>query len=405
MSNPSPTWLDYVIAMGSLAFVLAAVVYVFWRSFKKSQDRMKLVSRWILTLFDVPILLIALQAGVFTIPIALIGGLLLALIWTPSITAMMAKPFGALYYDQESEADTVPSYDIAQARRKVGKYQEAIEAIQAELANFPTDFKGQLLLAEIQADDLKDMAAAQATIESLLQQPGHPEKNVVFALNRLADWHLKHGNQMDAAKTALEWVRQMYPDTESAYLAGQRLVRLDTPDEDKVQTQKFVVKEQKEYVGLNDKFEGWKPETENTDTAVQKLVKRLESHPIDNEARERLASYYALNYNNIELATDQLNQLIAQPGVPQKLVVHWLNLLADLQIHANQNLSVVQATLNRIKDTYPNTSDAEKAKNRLTLINIEYKARQEPSQVKMGSYEQNLGLKPGFVPPNLNPPS
>lgn len=405
MSNPSPTWLDYVIAIGSLLFVVTAFIYVLWRSFKKSQDRMKLVSRWVLTLFDIPILILAVKAELFTVPIALIGGIVLALIWTPSITAMMAKPFAGLYFDDESEASTVASYDIAQARRKVGKYQEAIEAIQGELTNFPTDFKGQLLLAEIQADDLKDMASAQATIESLLQQPGHPERNVVFALNRLADWHLKYGNQVDAARTALEWIRQMFPDTESAYLAGQRLVHLDVPDEEKIQTQKFVVKEQKEYVGLSDKFEGWKPEAENVDDAVQKLVKRLETHPIDNEARERLARYYALSYNNIELATDQLNQLIAQPGVPQKLVVHWLNLLVDLQIHTNQGFAVVQATLNRIMDTYPKTSDAEKAKNRLTLINLEYKARQDTSQVKMGTYEQNLGLKPGFVPPNLNPPT
>ena len=48
-----------------------------------------------------------------------------------------------------------------------------------------------MLRAEIQAEDRKDLAASDETIETLLAQEGHAPRNIAFALTRQADWRLK----------------------------------------------------------------------------------------------------------------------------------------------------------------------------------------------------------------------
>ena len=82
-------------------------------------------------------------------------------------------------------------------------------------------------------------------------------------------------------------------------------------------------------------------------------VKHLEQHPLDTEAREKLAVIYADHYGRLDLAAGELEQMIAQPNQPGRLVVHWLNLLADLQIRRGAGFEVARQTLQRIVDRDP----------------------------------------------------
>ena len=133
------------------------------------------------------------------------------------------------------------------------------------------------------------------------------------------------------------------------------------------------------------------------------FVKHLEQHPLDTEAREKLALIYADHYGRLDLASDQLEQMIAQPHQPGRLVVHWLNLLADLQIRSGSDYETVKATLERIIDRDPELAAAGIARNRLALLKLEMKAQEKKESVKMGTYEQNIGLKHGVGRGGITP--
>ena len=55
--------------------------------------------------------------------------------------------------------------------------------------------------------------------------------------------------------------------------------------------------------------------------AAAAYVRHLEQHPLDMEAREKLAVLYAGHFKRLDLAASELEQMIAQPNQPPKLVV------------------------------------------------------------------------------------
>ena len=129
-------------------------------------------------------------------------------------------------------------------------------------------------------------------------------------------------------------------------------------------------------------------------------VKHLEQHPMDTEAREKLAAIYADHYARLDLATDQLEQMMQLPNQPARLVVRWLNQLADLQIRSGADYESVKQTLERIVELDPNLAAAETARKRIGLLKLELKAKHANEAVKLGTYEQNIGLKRGGGSPS-----
>ena len=64
-----------------------------------------------------------------------------------------------------------------------------------------------------------------------------------------------------------------------------------------------------------------------------------------------------------------------------------------LQIQAGKDYPAVKETLQRIIDREPNVAAAEIARHRLALLKLEMKGKENRDSVKLGSYEQNIGLK------------
>ncbi len=156
---------------------------------------------------------------------------------------------------------------------------------------------------------------------------------------------------------------------------------------------KFIVTEGVKHLGLVKDHPSFRPAEKDPGQQAAEYVKHLEEHPHDTEAREQLAVIYADYYGRLDLATDQFEQMISQPNQPGRLVVHWLNLLADLQIRSGADYETARQTLQRIVDRDPNLASAEIARNRLALLRLELKAKEKSQAVKLGSYEQNIGLK------------
>ena len=380
----------------SLAFLGLAAWFT-----KKSEDPARTAFKWVVSLGLVLFIRwkafpMADRGGLVTflaVAFCAVGGLGLFVLWRQEIGALFAKPFTSLYDGGDVAPEPRPFYSIARARQKQAKYPEAIAEIQKQLERFPTDFEGHMLLAEIQAEGMKDLAATEATIQNLCSQPEHHPKNIAFALYSLADWHLK-ARDTAAARRALEQVIALYPDTEFALTAAQRIAHLGSPAEmAPLEPRKFVVKEGIRNLGLAKSPQSFLPtETEPGKMAAQ-YVTHLQEHPLDTDARERLAVIYADHYHRLDLASDQLEQMIQLPNQPGKLVVKWLNLLADLQIRAGLGYEQVRLTLQRIVDLDPKLAAAETAAKRISLLKLELKGKQLNQAVQLGTYEQNLGLK------------
>src|SRR4030095_11117010 len=110
----------------------------------------------------------------------------------------------------------------------------------------------KLLLATIQAEDLKDLDSAEATIHRLVEQPQHAPKNVCFALYSLADWHLKFGQDQECAVRALQKVHDLLAASEFALGAAQRIAHLGNA-ESRAEAQKlFPVPQASGRLGLRD---------------------------------------------------------------------------------------------------------------------------------------------------------
>jgi tetratricopeptide (TPR) repeat protein len=325
----------------------------------------------------------------------LFGGICLTVIWRESIASMVAKPFTAIYDGGDVEIEPRPYYSIAEAKRKRGLYNEAVAAIRKQLEKFPTDLDGQLKLAEIQAENLNDLEGAELTVRRLCEQPGHPPRNIAFALNSLADWQIRFGVDPEAARQTLERLIEVLPDSEFALIAAQRIAHLAKTDAllEARDRHRIQVPEGVKNIGLLQSSAHLRPTATDPAQLAAEYVRHLEQHPQDTEAREKLAILYADHFKRMDLAADQLNQLVNQPHQPARNVVHWFHLLADLQIRHGADYDMIRETLERIIERYPNLAAAEMARNRIDLIKLELKAKQRSQPVKLGAYEQNIGLK------------
>jgi tetratricopeptide (TPR) repeat protein len=403
---PNSTSPFLVIAGIALSvFGLFFIGWFFLRVLKRSDSPVVLILKWLVTLLIVGWLIWVIEPWkdspmVWSDVIAvLFGGICLTVVWRESIASIVAKPFTALYDGGDTEIEPRPYYSIAEAKRKRGQYPEAVAEIRKQLQKFPTDFEGQMKLAEVQVENLNDLQGAELTIQRLLEQPGHPPRNVALALNTLADWHIKYAVDREAAQQDLEKLIATLPESEFALAAAQRIGHLA-----KTETllashdrQRIHVPEGVKNVGLLPSSAHLQPASTDPAQLAAEYVKHLEQHPQDTEAREKLAALYADHYGRVDLATEQFDLLINQPNQPPRNVVRWLNLLADLQIRHSADYDTVRATLEQIIERYPNLAAAGMARNRIDLIKLELKAKRRSEPVKLGHYEQNIGLKRSSV--------
>jgi outer membrane protein assembly factor BamD (BamD/ComL family) len=386
-----------------IAIIIGFTVWVFIRILKKSDDRPRLIFKWVLTLALFGFWLISVVPGLKAGGMATFSGLcttifeaiILVILWRRSIAGMVANPIGNLYDGGTTPLEAKPYYSHALAQRKRGYYQESLASVRKELEKFPTDLEGLLLLADLQAENLNDLPGATITIERICNQPNHTPGNVAMALNMLADWYLKLNQDRDCARETLQRIVDRFPDSELSVMASQRIASLASTEHLLAahDRKKFTVIEGVRNLGLLDPKSHPAPADADAARHAAELVEHLKAHPLDSESREKLALIYAHHYNRLDLAADQLEQLITYPNQPTKRVAHWLNLLTDLQIRYAPNYDTARATLQRIIDLFPSTAPAEMAANRITLLKLEFKGKEKIRDVKLGTYEQDIGLK------------
>jgi TolA-binding protein len=381
--------------------VLGAVLWLTVRSLKGGKgDAGWLIAKWIMSAIVVGAmawlgrsLMGGGYSGLLLIPIAGLAWIL-GILWAPSLAGMVAQPFGDLYDGGEREVDATPHYSAAIARRQAGQFNEAITLVRGELERFPKDFEGQMLLASIQAENLSDLSSAQVSVERILNQEGHAPKNLAYALTTLADWHLTHGQDPDSAKLALERIGKLFPDTEASQIASQRLAHLTTTEQlfEQHNRPAHQVRLHERDIGLRGRVAEPKPPENDPAKEAAAFITHLQQHPLDWEAREKLALIYAEHYQRLDLAAVELEQLISTPNQPAKQLAHWLNLLADLQVRLGRDLEAARKTLQRIVDLFPKTAAAAQAQTAMNYLAVGKNPKDAKPGVVMAAYERDLGL-------------
>jgi tetratricopeptide (TPR) repeat protein len=377
--------------------VLSGLLFYGWKCYAESDDRRVLISKWaasIVLIFLIRAAWHLVQSrpplfGLFVIPCVLFG-----LLWTPNVVSIALRPLTGLFEGGGEHVEPKPFYFIAAAKRTKGQYQEAIAEIRKQLEQFPGDFEGSVLLATIQAENLKDLPAAQATINELLEQASLTPQQTATALHTLADWQLQQGRNAAAARATLERIAAMFPDTQFAHAAEQRIAHLGdvVATRDFRENARFAVPQRERNIGLR-KDAPVEPETFDPGDMAAQYVGQLEKHPADTDTREKLAVLYAEHFDRIDLAVDQLEQLIALPDETPKHVARWLNLLATLQIGVAQNEAAARTALQRIIDRFPASAAADMATSRLGNLRRELKAGTAAPTKALGTYEKDVGLK------------
>ncbi len=410
MSHALIIVLDAILSLLGLGFL----VWLFWRTLKRSNDPEKILFKELLTvallggevylihstggkLQEGGILGNFAQAFVMSTSVAAVG-IILSIMWTPQISAFIFSPLTNLFDGGSEPPEPKPYYSIALAKRKSDRPLEALVAVREQLAKFPADFEGVLLLANIQAEDLNDLPGAEITLNNFCNSPNTPDRQVVAAFTQLADWHLKKTVDMDAARAALQKIVARFPDTEISLRAEQRLAHLGETEKiilGQHDRQAMAVPEGVKNIGLLDSTEFLRPKEIEPGKLAAIHVKHLEQHPHDSEVREKLAMIYARDFKRLDLATLELAQLINETRHSPKQIAGWLNLLANFQVALGAEVADVTATLGKIVEQFPDSPLAEVAQRRLARINQEFKGKEKTPGVKLGVYEQNIGLKYG----------
>ena len=382
-----PRWVAITLSV----FSALLIVWTLFRWLSGSEEPRRLAGKWIGTLVFAGLLFLLTRLEksyltAFTVPgtVALIG-IILAVIWAPNIGEWVARPLTSMFDGGDEEIEPEPLYSVATNKIRKGEYQGAAFDIKEQLLKFPNDFKGQHMLAELQAKHLNDLPGAQVTIERLIAQPNHSPPEIAFAVNELADWHLKYGQDLEAARAALDQIIERFPDSEMAHQAHQRIAHLGTTENLLAphDRRRIAVPRGPERLGLMKDQSALARAPDDPAAQAEGYVKHLEESPFDHEVRQKLAWLYAEHFQRLDLALEQMEQLVQDQRQPPRHRIQILNTVADMQIKFGKDIEGARAALQRIIDLNPTGASAETARHRIDRLPLELKGREQTQSIKM----------------------
>lgn len=262
-----------------------------------------------------------------------------------------------------------PMYSRAVARIKFGKYNEAESEIIKELENWEDDFDGWMMLADLYANQFKDLHEAERTVHEICDQPATTPSQLSVALHRLADWHLKLAQDPDAARRALQMVCDRLKGTHLAHMAQLRINQLPASAAE--------LREQKTsqtipLPALGDQLDlPPEPSGMDRDKAAKfanAFVEQLKQNPNNVAAREKLARTLAEHLSKAPMGIEQISLLLDMPDRSDAERAGWLGLIAAWQIKYCRNIDEGRRVLERLVREFPNSVQALAARRRLELL-------------------------------------
>ena len=221
-------------------------------------------------------------AAAFGLVIVIPAGVILAFIWLPAAVESLLSGLTGAMTGGNQQVEAKPFFYRALAKRRQGKFLEALAEIDTELLKFPGNLEGLLLKAEIQSDDLKNQAAATGLLEEIIQTPDRPRQERLAGQFRLAELQLHRIRDIPAGRAVLEQILEENPDTEAAHTARQHLAHLPGADADAlIGRKKLVVVHHETSLGLTEDLGASALPQENWTERAQEWVTHLDAHPND----------------------------------------------------------------------------------------------------------------------------
>lgn len=268
-----------------------------------------------------------------------------------------------------------PMYSRAIARMKFGKYSDAEHEIIRQLEQAENDFDGWLMLAELYANQFKDIAEAEQLILEICEQPKVTPSQISVAMHKLADWHLAVATDPEAADRALQVIKTRLPNTHLAHMAELRRAQLPRTQRE---LQQQRVPRHIPLPALTESTDATASDAttpEQATAAMNQLVQQLTRNPNDTADREKLARLLAEPLDQVEVALEQLRLLVQMPDQPEAKRAEWLSLIASWQLKLQQDEPAARETLERIVREFPSTPQAFAAQRRISLLKAEAAAR------------------------------
>ena len=390
---------------------LTVAFYIIRKQLQNRQnDPVKVIGLWVLSFvlfLGIVYSAVAAREGIPLLFVFLVSvpiAIFLGLAWTPTIANALVSPLTTALSGDDTVAYEGPTYGQALAKRKRGQYEHAVEAVEAQLEQYPGDFDGLMLKASIQAENLNDLPAAVTTIQKTLEDPDKVRFNLPVALNKMADWQLKIAGDTSAAKRTLEKIRVALPGSQAAQFASQRLASLDSSEESEAAAENFnesyrhLVEEsaaKDDSTGPLEIPRAVKVDSLKADEAMlQTCLRRVALHPDSINNREELAALYLGHMKQPGLAIPQYEHLLSLPGTTIHQKTAWLNKVADIQLKSGETYESIRATLQIIISLDPKAAPARLAEQRIAYLRIEMKGVNKKSKkLQLGTYDEDLGLK------------
>lgn len=379
-----------------LAVAFAFSGWVFYRLTQGGEEGEALLPRngligWLLLMAI--LVLVWLPFGItllLLIPVALI----FSYTWAPSLLGWLFQPLWAVFDGGHDRVEPKPFYHRAASHRNKGQYDLAVYDVMLQLTEFPGDFEGMTLLAELQSEQLSDVNGAILTLEQTISTPGRSDREQILALNRIADLHVRREDRVSARNTLMRVING-WPKTDAAHFAETRMAHLPTDEVFAAlrETPIVAMREFPQNIGLLAPPGSMDAPYANANERATELLNRLKKRSDDWEAREALAILYGRHFRRADLANEQFEQLVNLPRQSEKVVAGWMNLWADIHLGTFDDLSAARAVLVRLRDRFPGTIWADSAHLRLARIGTETGGAPLPKTLKIGHYEQNIGLK------------
>lgn len=299
------------------------------------------------------------------------------------------------------------TYGSATGLLKFGKFDEAEQAIIKQLEHAQDDYTGWLMLAELYALHFHDLPTADRTVHDLCAQRNVNRSQAAAALHKLADWYLAVDENPAAARSVVEEIEVLYPNTHLAFMARQRLRRLPASRAE------YLASKQPSTIRLRRDAAapgGFSPLTtrdgSRSEEQREELELRLADHPADWHARERLARLLEGPLRRPAEAIQHLRVLLARPEGSREQRSEWLGLLAAWQLRHQHDSTEGRRTLDHIVRDYAGTAAAEVAAERRQALAIEDRFRSSPAR-KPGPIRVEVGQPASPAPPpaeELPPP-
>ena len=218
------------------------------------------------------------------------------------------------------------------------------------------------------------LGEAEQTVLEICDQPKTTTSQFSVALHRLADWHLKMGEDPEAARRALQMICDRLRGTHLAHMAQLRINHLPANAEE--------LREQHSarpipLPALGDSLdEAAAPASSELDygQAVEMAtgcVERLKQDPNNIPAREKLARLFSERLDKAELGIEQLTQLLNLPDQPDAKRAEWLSLTAAWHIKYRNDLDNGRKVLERVIREFPESPQAFAARRRIRGIDEE----------------------------------